>query len=405
MVFLYCLCGCEQKLDWNPDYRRQNPQPYGAKALYDLFLLNKSAKTELLEDGDKISDKLPKVLRDSLISLSLSELNLLSVNSVQASNFFMVRDFIELSDNDLKALQLFLLQGGHVLLSANTFSKNILENFKFNNKETKFSDYDTALYKAPTTTFLWNDKGFSKKYVVRKWSSNEQLFDFEKGYRSILINENNEIQAIRKNIGLGELTICCAPKLFTNITLLYQCPEIVQKFYNNKPNKVNYWANEYYAQDSDFKSSDRSLLMFIKKYKELKWAWYLFLFGGILFVLNYMRRVQNPVSKLQPKRNKTLDFVKSVAMLYQKSSDNKSIIRKKIDMFNCFLFDKFDIKRQMANEEKAQILFLKSNKDMTEQEILSSLVYIQEQYLAQKVSNKTFVETFLKIEKIKKNNL
>lgn len=385
-------------MDWEPTYSRLDPQPYGSKSVFELMPNLLGNEFTVLGKQMKLRSYIKKVGEDSV-----------NVKTSKFFNLYIVRDYIELSDEDLKNIKASMELGGHVFLCANSFSGNIKKEFGFKDKATTFQDTpDTALHKVPVTNVNLDNYGNLDEYLVRTHALTNELTEYDLQFQPILTDKSktkHQVLAIRRNMSLGQLTIACNPKLFTNIHALYQCPELVQFFYSKHPNTIQLWANEYKSDTESFHKSDASLLSFINKYPNLRWAWNLFIIGSILFLLNFMRRIQKPVQAILTKRNKSLEFVKSIAMLYRKSSSNVEILRKKVDVFNGILYERYDIKKQLKIEDKAIILFKKSLGKIDEKEILTKLENIELNYQSNKISNKDYIKTFENIESLKKHCL
>jgi hypothetical protein len=257
---------------------------------------------------------------------------------------------------------------------------------------------DTALHRVPRAKVLYNDNGRFKEYIVRKGALEHiitgQTFDDE----VLLKGESGEIYAVKREYGKGNLIVCSAPKLFTNIHLLYQSPELVQKFYQLDNSLEVYWANNYFSRDALFTKSNKSLLDFVYKYQSLTWAWYLFLCGGVLYILFNMRRLQSYLPKMDSNNNLSLEFVRSVAMLYRKKSGNTEIFKKKVDLFYGSLYERFGILKQQTPQEKAELLAIKVGNRDAQLSFVEMFEGIEYNLSQNKISDKKYFELFNKIE-------
>lgn len=139
-----------------------------------------------------------------------------------------------------------------------------------------------------------------------------------------------ELQAnfIKINFGKGHFYLHSEPVILTNYYLLKpDSRKYIEDVFSYLPNRKTVWFVDTESQESS------SPLRFILANPPLKYAWYLFIFGLILFVLFNVKRKQRIVPIIEPLANKSVDFVKSIGNLYLQEGDTKDMMRKKSQYF------------------------------------------------------------------------
>lgn len=178
------------------------------------------------------------------------------------------------------------------------------------------------------------------------------------------------------------------PTAFTNFHLLkgnhYQYAEKVASYL---PEGKIYW---FLKSNSD-ESISNSPLRYIFSQPALKWAWYFFLIGIVVFMIFNAKRKQRVVPIIAPLPNLTVEFTKTIGNLYYHEGDHDNIIEKKIIYFlektrNEYLLDtqnldeSFILKMQQKSGKKEDDIralivlihaFRKKTKQSTENDLIT----------------------------------
>src|SRR5690606_24922932 len=139
------------------------------------------------------------------------------------------------------------------------------------------------------------------------------------------------INLIRVNLGQGHIYIHTNPLAFTNVSLLYGDYQYTNEILSLSSHKNFVWLNNNSLKKSQLKEH---ALQFIFSNPSLKWAWYLTLIALLLFLLINSKRKQKAIPVIEPLKNTTVDFIKTVSNLYLDSKDYNSIISKRLVYFN-----------------------------------------------------------------------
>ena len=95
------------------------------------------------------------------------------------------------------------------------------------------------------------------------------------------------------------------------------------------------YVDQYYKNQKDLKNT--SLLQYLIANKHLKWAYYLILLTALIYIFFEGKRKQKPIEILKPYENKTYAFTQTIADMYFRKKDHKSIATKQIEHFYAFL--------------------------------------------------------------------
>jgi hypothetical protein len=144
------------------------------------------------------------------------------------------------------------------------------------------------------------------------------------GYQS---GDTSRVNFIKVNYKSGDVFLHTQPAAFTNFHLLKDNHyEYAEKVLSYIPKSEIHWLTNQKLADN----SEKTMLDLIFKNPALKWAWYLFIFGMLVFMIFNAKRKQRIVPIIKPLENTTVDFAKTIGNLYYQEGDHTTIIDKKI---------------------------------------------------------------------------
>ena len=135
---------------------------------------------------------------------------------------------------------------------------------------------------------------------------------------------------IQVPFGKGNFYLHSEPLILTNYYLLKpEGHKYVENVFSYLPNNKTIWFTENYNK----KRESQSPLRFILQNDNLRHAWQLLLVGLLLFALFNIRRKQRIVPIIEPLKNKSVEFVKSIGNLYLQEGTPHDMALKKIQYF------------------------------------------------------------------------
>ncbi|MNK83633.1 hypothetical protein D3C87_1034530 [compost metagenome] len=138
---------------------------------------------------------------------------------------------------------------------------------------------------------------------------------------------NVNVDFIKVPFGKGHFYIHSEPLVLTNYYLLNSKNQYTESVFSYLPNRETVWFVE-----TDVPLS-MSPMRFILSNPPLKYAWYLLLAGLAVFVVFNAKRKQRIVPIVEPLKNTSVDFIRSIGNLYLQEGDFHEMMAKKAQYF------------------------------------------------------------------------
>ncbi|MFG4001622.1 DUF4350 domain-containing protein [Flavobacterium aquidurense] len=304
-------------VDWRPTYAVNDKIPYG------LYVFDKEINGFFKNHKvERIATQTPYEFLDANYDDNSEE-----EDYKIKGTFINISESNTIDDQSIKEIFYFVSHGNSAFLSMRTFPKLLLDSLKI----------EVISPLQPTgSTLVWlaNKRLTTKKYnfaqnIEDYFSKIDTLNTTVLGYQSNKLKQKhiNYIKVPYKN---GYFYLHTQPVAFTNFNLLksdhYRYAESVLSYL---PKGDVFW----YTKGQNNESISGSPLRYILSQPALKWAWYLFLIGMLIFIVFNAKRKQRIVPILKPLPNSTIDFTKTIGNLYYQEGDHKNIIDKKIIYF------------------------------------------------------------------------
>ena len=167
---------------------------------------------------------------------------------------------------------------------------------------------------------------------------------------------------VKVKIGKGEIYFHMEPLFLTNYYLLKKGDEdYAQQVFSYLPKDRNtYW----FVESENVQSS--SPMRFILANPPLRYAWYIFLLGMIVFIFFHAKRRQRIVPIIKPLENTSVEFVRSIGNLYRNEGNTKDMMRKKVTYFLNKVRTELLIDTSTLDDTFVQKLHLKTNQPIDE---------------------------------------
>ncbi|RMZ61175.1 hypothetical protein D1632_04215 [Chryseobacterium nematophagum] len=224
--------------------------------------------------------------------------------------------------------------------------------------------YDSQLSFEEENVLKLTDRKFQNDFIKLDKFPSGRGFTFIKPNVQVLgktVEKNNtdQVNFIKIQFGKGIIYVHSEPLFLTNYYLLKRGnTKYAQDIFSYLQNRETLWFVENNRQESTF------FMRFILSKPALKYAWWIFLGGLILFIFFNAKRKQRVVPIIDPLKNTSVDFVKSIGNLYLQEGDFHDMMNKKSQYFlNKVRLDLL-IDTQNLNEDFAKKLHLKTGKTM-----------------------------------------
>ena len=374
IIYVIAELNRPQPLNWNITLSKEDKNPYGT---YILF--------------NSLKNIFPS---SSIISLREPAYNLLHDKNVKNAAYIVLSPAFAAGVADVKELLSFAQQGNHVFISSMKTSKLIMDTLGLKEKE-----YITLIPTDSTSINFVNPAlKATSNYTYKRFSVDEYFSELRKDDSTTVLGITNRFHPnfIKVQIGKGAFYIHSAPLAFSNYSMLSKNNyEYVAKALSYIPASVNtvYW-DEYYKLG---RTGPTTPLRFFLGNEWLRWALRLTIAALIIYVLFEMKRRQRIIPVIEPLRNTTLDFVKTVSAVYLSQKDNRSIAHNKIQYWLHYIRQRYYLQTNELNDQFVNLLSKRSGVD--ESEIQKVLALIQDVHTNYNITDRMLLELNHRIDR------
>ena len=303
----------DTRVDWHRTYDQRDKIPYG------LYIAHEELPRILGED----------VHMEDFQSMNYESLKKFLPGKEQSSMVFIVDNIYEGKEVALELLD-FVERGGEVFLSSNSLPSELLDTLGVKqdyhypyviNEVVDMEDRPFSL--ADGTTAYYKDLDYPGLFTQLDSADTRIVGSFA-------VQDKDIPDFIEIKRGKGRFLLHLEPLMFTNYYLLQ--PDNFQ--YAAKALKL-LSRKQIYWYDATFKNPGEAhtpLRVFLQ-HRGLRQAWYLLLFGLILFLLFKSKREQRAVEVVEPEPNLSKEFARTIATLYYESGNPGNLVQKKVEYF------------------------------------------------------------------------
>ena len=322
----------KETTDWRKNFDINEKSPFG------LFVFNNEAK-DLFKGKLKKIDQTPYDYYNS--------------HKGKAHNIVVIEH--EIDKESWNKILDQVSKGSDAMLIVSRMPKEISDSIGY---------YDSDISFAEENVLKLTDKKYQNDFIHLDKFPSGRGFSYIKPQIEILgktVEKENtdQVNFIKTKFGKGTIYVHCEPLFLTNYYLL-------------KP------GNSKYAQDVFSYLQDKETLWFVDGNTKvsrffmrvvlsnpaLKYAWWVFLGGLVLFIFFNAKRKQRIVPVMEPLRNTSVDFVKSIGNLYLQEGDFHDMMAKKSQYFLNKVRMDLLIDTQNLDMEFAKKLQLKTGKSI-----------------------------------------
>lgn len=316
--------------DWRKNFDVNEKSPFG------LFVFNEEVKG-LFKNNLKKVDQTPY---DYYNQYKKGPHNILIIeNDIDTESWNKIMDQVS--------------NGSDAMLIVSQIPKEISDSIGYYDSQLSFEDQNVLKL---------TDKKYQNDFIRLDKFPSGRGFTFIKPGVGVLgktVEKNNDDQAnfIKVKFGKGNMYVHCEPLFLTNYYLLKTGnTKYAQDVFSYLEDRETLWFVESNTKVSKF------FMRFILSKPALKYAWWVFLGGLILFVFFNAKRKQRVVPIIDPLKNTSVDFVKSIGNLYMQEGDFHDMMAKKAQYFLNKVRMDLLIDTQNLDEEFAKKLHLKTGK-------------------------------------------
>jgi hypothetical protein len=346
-LIIYVDANRPRPINWMPSFDIKSKIPFGLKVFQD--------EKDKYFKGDSIAEirVTPYEFFDNHYDFD----TLVNTYTIKGT-FLSIDNYYNIDESSTDEILYYVSHGNEAFLSMSSFSQKLQDSLKFEIQNHYFKDRIVAT--------LANKKLDDKEYQMKMGVSGYHFSSFDTLKTTVLgyqkTNDSTYVNFVKIPHGKGNFYLHTQPFAFTNYYLLkdrnYQYAEKVLS-YIPKGNIFWYPNKTYNSSVSD------SPVRFILSNEGLKWAWYLFLFGMIIFMIFNAKRKQRIIPIIKPLENTTVDFTKTIGNLYFQEGNHDTIMEKKIIYFLEKIRQDYLIDTQNLDDDFIKKVHQKTGKDIT----------------------------------------
>lgn len=324
-------------LDWNATYQNKDSVPFGAKALFELL-------PDIFQQQEISSVRQP--IYNHLTEEKLAK---------RSSYVFINQDF-EIDRNDRRELLAYVKRGNTVFVSAYDFPDTLLSILGLKAMLKNISLRDTALAMNFVNPVFKKAGGY-----VFSHDDGRNYFLVKKPEKITVLARNARREPIflKVNYGTGAFYLHSLPLAFTNYYVLGKINgDFAFSSLSYLPAQPIYW--DEYQKQGRFGEDEQSLLRYIITQPALQWAYYLTLFGLVLFAIFAGKRTQRVIPIMVAPANTSLEFVQTIGQMYFRQGNHAHIAQQKIKHLMAHLASRFYLRTNEINDEFLETLTQKS---------------------------------------------
>ncbi|MEI3788146.1 MULTISPECIES: hypothetical protein [unclassified Chryseobacterium] len=320
----------KETTDWRKNFNINEKSPFG------LFVFNNEAK-DLFKNNLRKTEETPY---DYYNQRKKAPHNIIVIEK-------------DLDKESWKKILDQVSNGSDAMILMSRVSKDISDSIGYHSSDISFEEENVLKL---------TDKEYQNDFIKLDKFPSGRGFSYIKPKVEVLgktVEKNNSDQAnfIKISFGKGTIYVHSEPLFLTNYYLL-------------KPGSLKYTQDVFsYLQDREtiwFVDNDtkvsRFFMRFVLSNPALKYAWWVFLGGLVLFIFFNAKRKQRIVPVLEPLKNTSVDFVKSIGNLYLQEGNFHDMMAKKAQYFLNKIRMDLLIDTQNLDGEFAKKLHLKTGK-------------------------------------------
>lgn len=296
-------------------------------------------------------NEVDNLLSNQVTRTTTSPYNYYKAEEKEPHNILIVQSSID--DESWKKILKNVENGSDAMIISTYISYSISDSLGF---------YQSIISYGKSTTLKLTDKKFGNDSIVVDKLPNRIGFYSIYDSNEILgkeIGDKEYANFIKIQHGKGALYLHSEPLVLTNYYLLENDNNrYIESVFSYLPDRETVWFTNANKQEV----VSNSPMRFILSHPPLRYAWWVFLCGLVLFTVFNAKRKQRIVPIVNPLENTTVEFVKSIGNLYLQEGNPHDMMAKKAQYFLHHVRTEFFIDTHLLDEKFMRDLHLKTGK-------------------------------------------
>lgn len=346
--FFFLMFTRQEPKDWVPTWHESDKDPYGGYVLH-----------QVLQKRTEVSSEYR----------GLYELQTQYPERIEGKNLLLITSGFNLDENDIKALISHVKSGNRVMMAADFFGRGLYDSLGIGTSSMMIEEAEDVGRAVQEVTgeasvklrFELEDFPTGEYEVKAAVADNFFKESDSIPYRVLARVEGKEM-ARAYSIGKGELVVVNNPLLLSNYYILDStASEFTAGLLSFLPSGEPVVHVEYYQMG---RMESRSPLRYILSEASLRTAVYLALIAIALFMLFEAKRRQRIIPVIEPPKNSSVEFTKTLGQLYYKSrKDHQNMARKRVSYLLEYIRSRYYMSTEKLDADFEQELVRRSGKD------------------------------------------
>ena len=322
-------------INWSPTFALNDKIPFG------LYIFDKESK------GLFADQKISKV-GNTPYEYFMDKYDYEDSTYTVDGSILYINDDFTIDNSSVDELFYYASRGNDVFISSSNFPKKMKDSLGFE-IETSSVFLDSFAFSIVNKNLNPKDyyysKGVSTKYFAKIDTINTTVLGHQTSTKEKLVNF---VKIPYRN---GNFYLHTQPIAFTNYYMLKdKNHQYIEQITSYLEQSSIYWFSKHYGNDQ----LNQSPMRFFLSQASFRWAWYISLISILIFIIFNAKRKQRIIPIIEPLRNTTVDFTKTIGNLYYQEGNHKNIIDKKIIYFleklrNDYLLDTTELNETFIN--------------------------------------------------------
>ena len=340
LLGLFINLSSEREVRWDKNFSTEEKSPYG------LYIFSKEAQS---------------LFKNKLKNIETSPYHFYEKNPKNKPHNILIIES-ELDALSWKKIFNQVYKGSDAMILAEEFPQELQDTLEIEHRDFNYGD-ESNIYltdeKVPYDSLVIDkDQAhgvFSKINLDKTEILGEEYYETSEDF-----DVGSAANFIKVKFGKGHFYLHSEPLIVTNYHILKkQNQNYIQDVFSLLPDRETYWFHNAYREKS---SSLFPFLDFILSKPGLRNAWYIFVFSILLFIIFNAKRRQRIVPIIEPLKNKSVEFIRTISNLYMQEGDFHDMMAKKSQYFLSKVRTEFLIDTQNLDEEFEKKLQLKTGK-------------------------------------------
>lgn len=340
------------EIDWRPSFSPERKIPFASRILYQ---------------------ELPTIRNEQIRITTRPAYNVIHTLDPDTTYcYFLLNANLQTAELDLSELLGFASDGQTVFIASEYFPDELLDTLHLAQQFSYPGGYNLTdwFYEDNITLSLQSHRDETWPATTRsgyQWFESVDSSEFD----TLGVVDTLYPNFIACPFGEGTIFLHAFPYVFTNYHMLYkENHHYVSAAMAEIPESEVWLWDKYYVED--YLTSAQTPLAALNQYRSFRWAYWTGMILLVIFILFTAKRKQRVIPLVKPKRNRTLDYVRTIGDLYFHRADHQDLVKKKIEILRHQLEKKYRLEVQSFMPEDADAVAARSGAD---QEIVRKLFH------------------------------